>query len=61
MATVSFDRDIIITDEKAVDTIITGLMKNELKNKQKPQRNIRKEIQRGEQLLKEMSSHLKNL
>jgi len=61
MATISFEKDIIIKNEKSLDILIEGLDKNEKIGKKVTDKNILQKISRGEKLLKQISSHLKNL
>jgi hypothetical protein len=60
MATVSFDKDIIIKNEKSLNILVEGLNKNEKISKDNDKKIIL-EMNRGEKLLKQISSHLKNL
>ena len=59
MATISFDRDIVIKSEKAVDKIINGLMKSKSDKINIAKGNIDDDLKRGEKLLKKLSLNLK--
>ncbi len=55
MATVTFDKKIVIKDEKAIDTLIEGLSQN---NDNKFNNiDVENELKRGSVLLKKLSSH----
>jgi hypothetical protein len=59
MATASFDREIVVKDEKAVDVLMNGLSKDS--NTQLPHYKIdvEEEFKRGKSALREFSSHSK--
>lgn len=59
MATISFDREIILKDEQAVNIIVDALSKQTTKDSLRPAVDVNAEVKRGKVALTKFCSHLK--